>query len=205
MIMTKRTIIAAVAGALAVAAAASMAQAQTPSQGLPPGPAVQGVCVLSRDGVLTGSTVGKFVASRMQQLNQAAEAELTAQGTSFQNDAKAFDAARSTLSQQELNSRGTALANRQRQLEQLVNQRRQELQATEQKALQRVGQEADPIVRQVFQQRGCAVLLDANALVLISSSTTDITPAVVQGLNSKITQFTFDREHLEPAGQPAGQ
>src|SRR5690348_1983774 len=107
--MNKRTTAAALAGVLAASAIAPVALAQNAPPPLPSGPALPGLCILSRDGVLGGSTVGKFVASRMQQLNQSAAAEINAQTTSFQSDAKAFDAARGSLSQAELNSRGQAL------------------------------------------------------------------------------------------------
>ena len=58
----------------------------------------------------------------------------------------------------------------------------------------------------MFRQRNCTVLLDANA-ALIAAQSMDLTPAVVEGLNAKITQFTFDREHIDAnaAAQPSGQ
>ncbi|HXQ45937.1 MAG TPA: OmpH family outer membrane protein [Caulobacteraceae bacterium] len=198
---------AALAGVLAAVAFAPLAQAQSgAAASAPTGPAIPGLCFLSKDGLVANSTVGKFVESRLQQLGQQAEAELNAQGTSLQNDAKALDAQRASLSTDQLNQRGAALEARQRDLERQVQIRRQEMAATEQKALSRVLQEASPIIQSVFRQRNCTVLLDANA-ALIATQSMDITPAVVDGLNGKITQFTFDREHIDPnaAAQPSGQ
>jgi len=204
MIMMQRLTAAALAGLLAAATVAPMARAQTGAAAQPTGPAIPGLCFLSKDGLITGSTVGKFVESRLQQLGQQAEAELNAQGTSLANDAKALDAQRASLSAQQLDQRGAALQVRQRDLERQVQVRRQEMSATEQKALSRVLQEASPIIQQVFRQRNCTVLFDASA-AMIAAQSMDLTPAVVEGLNAKITQFTFDREHLDQgaAGQPA--
>ncbi|HLK25589.1 MAG TPA: OmpH family outer membrane protein [Caulobacteraceae bacterium] len=195
--MIKQTTAAALAGVLAMSLLPSQVQAQSAPVAPPSGPSMPGLCFLFKDELLGTSTVGKFVSSRLQQLGQQVEAELNAQNSSLQNDAKALEAQRATLSQQQLQERAAALGTRQQNLEREVALRRQEMSATEQKALQRISTEADPIVRQVFQQRGCSVLLDGAAILLPSSSTIDITPAVVTGLNSKITQFTFDREHLD--------
>ena len=205
--MMHRLTAAALAGVLAAAAFAPLARAQTgAAAATPSGPAIPGLCFLSKDGLVATSTVGKFVESRLQQLGQQAEAELNAQGTSLQNDAKALDAQRASLSADQLNQRGAALEARQRDLERQIQVRRQEMAATEQKALSRVLQEASPIIQQVFRQRNCSVLLDANA-ALIAAQSMDLTPAVVEGLNAKITQFTFDREHIDAnaAAQPSGQ
>ena len=76
------------------------------------------------------------------------------------------------------------------------------MQATQEKALQTFGSNMDPIVRQVFVQRSCSVLLNENSL-LYPAPNMDITPQVVQGLNAKIQSFPFDREHLDQAAPPA--
>ena len=68
-------------------------------------------------------------------------------------------------------------------------------------AIGRVGQEMEPLIRPVYQQRQCSVLLNRDAIVL-GNPAMDITPAVVTALNAKITQFTFDRERLDQQ-QPA--
>ena len=59
-----------------------------------------------------------------------------------------------------------------------------------------------PLVGQVFTQRNCAVLIDGGA-ALIVNPTMDISPAVITLLNGQLTQFAFDREHLDQQGAPA--
>src|SRR5205085_7224714 len=77
-----------------------------------------------------------------------------------------------------------------------------ELQATEQKALNRIGTEMDPLVRTAYQQKGCSLLVNRQAVV-IGNPAMDITPAVVTALNAKITQFAFDRERLDQTATAA--
>ena len=66
----------------------------------------------------------------------------------------------------------------------------------QQKALSRVGQEMEPLIRQVYQQRQCGLLLNRDAL-LLANPQMDIAPALVTALNGKNTQFAFDRERLD--------
>jgi outer membrane protein len=54
------------------------------------------------------------------------------------------------------------------------------------------------MIRQAYQQKGCSVLLQRNAVVLANPAM-DITPQVMTALNGKITQFAFDRERLDQA------
>ena len=70
------------------------------------------------------------------------------------------------------------------------------MQATQQKAVGRVGQEMEPIIRAAYQQAKCGLLFQRDAIVLANPAM-DITPAVITGLNAKITQFAFERERLD--------
>ena len=151
---------AAFAGVLAIAALAPMiTQAQgaaAPAAAPPSGPPIAGMCVLSQEAIVYTSTVGKYVASRLQQLNSTAQAEITGNTTSLQNDEKAFEAARAGLSPDQLQQRGAALAGRERDLERTVAVRREELNQTAQKAQARILQEASPIFQQAAAPRTTA-------------------------------------------------
>lgn len=184
-------------------AAAKPAAATTP---VAAGPTITatapGVCVLSREGIIGGSTVGKYVQTRLQQLTTQTNAELTGEQTSLQAAAKDLDAKKATLAAAAYQQQGQALQQRAQALQQKAQQRDRELQATEQKAVQRVLQEATPLVADVVKSKNCGVVLDANS-VLAANPAMDLTPGVITALNAKITQFDFDREHLD--GQPAPQ
>ncbi len=160
-----------------------------------------GVCVLSREALVGGSTVGKYVQTRMGQLSSQVNAELTGEQTSLQNDAKSLEAQKATLQPAQYQQKGQALQQRADALQQKAQQRDRELQATEQKAISRVFQEATPLVADVVKQKSCAVVLDAQ-VVMAANPAMDVTPAVVTALNGKFTQFDFDREHLDGQALP---
>jgi outer membrane protein len=188
----------------ATAPAAAAPAAATP---LPAGPAIPGVCVFSSEAAIGSSAVGKYVGSRLQQLQSQVQAELQGQETSLQNDAKALEAQRASLGQDQLQQRALTLQQRQNSLQRTAQIRDRELEATQQKALGRVMTEINPLLRQVYAQKQCSLLLDGNA-VLGSNPAMNITADVVRLLDAKITQFPFERERLEqqaaaPAAAPA--
>jgi outer membrane protein len=162
---------------------------------------VPGICVLSREGIVGTSTVGKYVQTRLGQLTSQAQAEIAADQTSLQNDAKAFDAKKATLTQAAQQQQVAALQQRDGVLQQKAQQRDRELQATEQKAVAKVLQEASPFVADLVKSKNCAVVFDANGILAVNQ-VMDLTGGVVTALNGKLTQFDFDRERLD--AQAAG-
>lgn len=188
----------------ATAVAQTPAPAQTNAPQVTHGAPPAGLCVISVEGAVAGSAVGKHVQTRLQQLAQQANAELQAEQTGIQNEGKTLESQRATLDRTALEQRVASLQVRQNALERKAQQRQQELAATEQKAFGRVGQEMEPLIRQAYQAKNCGVLLNRNAVV-IANPAVDITPQVVTALNAKITQFAFDRERLDvpaPAAAP---
>jgi Skp family chaperone for outer membrane proteins len=177
--------------------------AAAPRPTIPQGPPIAGLCIYSNDYTVGASAVGKFVSQRLQQLQQQVQAELSAEQTALQTDAKAFDAARATLSTEVQQQRLLSLQQRDAALQRKAEQRDKELQATAQKAIGRVVSEANPLLQQVYAQHTCSVLLDGQA-VMGSNPAMNITPDVVRLLDAKITQFAFEREHLDQAAAPAG-
>jgi len=185
----------AASGALAQApAAAAPAAASEPS--VTHGPPIAGVCVVSIENAIGASNVGKYVDSRIQQIVAQVNAELNGEKNAIDNDAKALDARRATLDQNTLEQQAAALQVRANALQRKAQLRDREVQATEQKAIGRIGQEMEPLIRQVYQQRQCSLLLQRTAIV-IANPAMDVTPQVVTALNAKITQFAFDRERLD--------
>lgn len=173
-------------------AAAPAAAAPAVTHGAP----VPGLCIVSVENAIGASTVGKFVNTRLQQLVAQVNAELNAEKTAIDNDAKALDGQRATLDQNTLEQRAAALQVRANSLQRKAQQRDREIQATEQKAVNRVGTEMEPLIRQAYQAKQCSILINRNSIIL-GNPASDITPQVVTALNAKITQFTFDRERLD--------
>lgn len=203
--MNSKILVAAASALVALSAGSTaFAQAAAPTA-TPPvtsGPAIPGMCILSVQGVIAGSTVGKYVDTRMGQIVQQVNAELNGERTAIENEGKSLDAQKATLDRTTLEQRASALQVRANALQRKAATREREVQATEQKAIGRVGNEMEPLIRQVYQQRNCSVLLNRDSIV-IANPAMDLTPAVVTALNGKIVQFAFDRERLDqPAAAP---
>jgi len=190
------------AAAIALTAGAAFAQAPAPAP-VPSGPPIAGVCVVDLDGVVATSTVGKYVQTRLQQIQAQINAELNGENAAINNDAKALDAQRATLDQGSFEQRGAAIQVRANALNRKIQLREREFQVTEQKAVGRVLQEAEQPVRQAYQGKACSILLQKNAVLGgFYNPAMDITAQVVAGLNAKIQTFAFDRERLDQP-QPA--
>jgi outer membrane protein len=188
------------AAAVALTAGSSaLAQAAAPAVGPPPvthGPPIAGICIFSGDGAFAQSTVGHYVETRLKQLSDQTIGELTGEKTAIDNDAKALEARRATIDQTTFEQQGSALQIRAGALQRKAQLRDRELQATEQKAVQRVSQEMEPFIRQAYQAKACSLLLQRNAVIL-GNPAMDLTQAVVTGLNGRFTTFAFDRERLD--------
>jgi outer membrane protein len=201
-----KTLALATVAALACASQAGAQTAPKPANAASPPlqitATVPGLCVLSREALLQTSTVGAFVQDRMKQLSAVVRAELTTDQTGLENDAKTLEGQKATLDADIYNQRGQAIQQRGAEFQQKVQLRQRELEATQQKAYARILQAAGPFVGQVVGQRGCGVLLDANA-VIVGNPNIDITATVTQLLNGSLTQFAFDREHLDQTGAAA--
>jgi len=199
--MTFKTLATSACAATVALTAATGAFAQAPAAApaapaMTHGPAIAGLCIVSIENAIGASTVGKYVDGRIQQIVAQVNAELTGEKTAIDNDAKALDARRATLDQNALEQQAAALQVRANALQRKAQLRDREVQATEQKAVGRIGQEMEPLIRTAYQQKGCSVLLQRTAVV-IANPAMDLTPAVVTALNAKITQFAFDRERLD--------
>jgi outer membrane protein len=163
------------------------------------GPPLPGVCVFSNDGALGLSTVGKAAATRLQQLRAQASAELSGEQSSLQEDIKAFQAKRASLTQDQIQAQGQPLEERAQALNQKATQRQRELEYTAQHARARIEQAVEPLVRAVFEERHCSLLLNGDS-VMATNPAMDITAAVVTRLNATMSTITFDRE-TPPAQQ----
>ena len=194
-----------VTGATAVSAQTGKKPAARPAAApagggaaLPMGPTIPGFCVLGREAIIGASVSGKFAISRLGQLKQQAEAELANDRTTLEAEAKALQDQRATLPADQVQTREATLQGHAQAFQRKAQQRSAELQQTQQKAFGTIYQAADPIVRQVFVQRGCSILVDGQT-VISASQTMDITPAVIQGLDAKLQSFQFEREHIDPS------
>jgi Skp family chaperone for outer membrane proteins len=193
--MFKQLALATVATAVA-ATFASQAGAQAASPLLITGAVPAGVCSFNGNRAVAESTAGKYVAGRLQELTAQVKAELESQQTSIQTDAQALDSQKATLAQATYQSRAEALQQRYASFQRTEQIRQREMQDTQSKAVQTIEVQLGPIVQQTAIARHCTLLLSAEALVLPNPSI-DITDAAMATLNTKLTSFAVEREHLD--------
>lgn len=195
--------------AMALIAAASTVNAQTrPAAAAPArpaiaqGPAIPGVCVFSVNQTIGASAVGQYIHTRLDQIVAQVKAELNPEDTAIATDVKALEAQRASLDAAAYQTRGQALQGRINALREKADLRQREVKATEDKALNRVAQELEPIAQSLYQSHRCSILLDRGS-VMMANNEMDLTSGAVAALNAKIQQFPFDREHLDAGTAPA--
>jgi outer membrane protein len=193
----KTIAIAAAAAASLIATAASAQQATTPQN---PGPQVPGVCVYHNARLFAQSAAGQAVETRMQQLAQEVQTELQPYATSLQTEAQQLQTSGSTLQPDELNRRRQQLQQRAQEAQQLEATRENELRYTLAMQRQAITQAVEPILVQVYQERGCGLLLDRESVFMMNPAH-DVTDVVIQRLNTALPTLSFNRMAV-PAQQP---
>uniref|UniRef100_B0T6Z9 Outer membrane chaperone Skp (OmpH) n=1 Tax=Caulobacter sp. (strain K31) TaxID=366602 RepID=B0T6Z9_CAUSK len=195
--MIRSSVLPGLAAILAFTGSAALAQAPAGAMGGLGGPTVPGVCVLSREAVFANAKVGKAATARLQELSNQVQTEIDAERKPLEVDLKTLDAQKASLTPAQLEARGKPLTARWEALQHKAALRTREIEATRIKALDRISNEAQLIVGQVYSGHNCGMLLDRQAM-LGGNAAADLTPAVVQGLDAKITTITFPRETLAP-------
>lgn len=178
-------------------AAAPAQRSQPQSQPLG-GPVIAGVCLLSREAIFANAAVGRAASTRLQELTQAAQAEIDQQRTPLETEARALEGQPDNAQTQQ---RRQQLAQRWQTLQQTAAHNSREIEATRATAMNRIATEAQPVIAQVYGQKNCGLLFDRNS-ALGGNFANDLTADVVRGLDARIQTITFERERL-PQQQPA--
>lgn len=169
--------------------AAPAAQAGTlPSN---PGPVIAGVCMLDGPTAIRQSSAGQATSARLQVLGQQVQAELkpTADSLNAENTRiRALPAAQQQAP-------GQALTTRVQQFQRLQQQRAQELELTQARALEQIETQLSAVVSQIYVQRGCGLMLDRNSTIYANPAM-DTTAAAVAALNARMPTITFNRATL---------
>ena len=158
---------------------------------------IAGVCLLSREAVFANAKIGVAATARLQQLATEAQAEVDTERRPIDADLTAFRAEAPRLTADQRQAREQALAARLAPVQAKAQQRSREIDATRAKALERISTEAQPVIAQVYRQRNCGLLFDRST-ALGGNFTNDLTAAVVQALDARISTINFNREILPP-------
>ncbi len=198
MIAHRTTIAAAVAGILMLPLAATPAQAQS-SLG---NKSVPGVCMLSRGAVLANSKVGKAADARLKQLADQARSQLQSQRQPLNQDIQQFRQKAQSMTASARESQQKSLQQRMQAFQQKAQELNARINITRNQAMQRIGKVIDPLVANIYKQRGCGILLDRDS-VLGGNPGNDLTAATVQALDQKMTTISFNLAPL-PKQQSSG-
>jgi Skp family chaperone for outer membrane proteins len=192
-----RTVMALAAVALAGVPGAAV-HAQTGGTMPMNGPAVAGVCYLSREAIFANAKVGQAATLRLKQLAEQAQSQIDAERRPLDADVQAYRAKAASLSADQRQSQEQALSQRVQSVQADQQTKSRQLDATRAKALNQIATYAQPVIVSAYNSKNCGVLLDRNA-VLGGNMTNDLTPAVVQGLDAKVTTISFNLEPAPPA------
>jgi outer membrane protein len=160
--------------------------------------------VFSLNEIIGGSKVGQAVVARLKVLTSQVTAELQPQADSIRADEAALRARASSADQASLQAQQANLQLRANNFGKLEQQRQQEMQATQQKQFGVILKQLDPIMRDLYQQRHCSLLIDGDSGgVRMVNPAMDLSPGAVSALDLRIQTLTFDREHLDAQAAPA--
>ncbi|NII11281.1 OmpH family outer membrane protein [Oleiagrimonas sp. C23AA] len=159
------------------------------------GNAVPGVCMMSRQEVIGTSKVGQAADARLKQLAENARQQLDKDREPLRKDIQAFQSKAGSMSEAERKKQGQALQERMQHFQQKAHDLGERVQLTRGKVMQRIGNDAEPVVQQVYKQHHCGLLLDRDS-VLGGNMSHDITDDVVKGLNAKTKTISFNLEPL---------
>jgi Skp family chaperone for outer membrane proteins len=157
------------------------------------GPAIPGLCLLSREAIFAHAKVGMAASDRLKQLAQQAQSEIDAERKPVDADVQTYRSQAASLTADQRQTREQALAQRVQQVQADQQLRGRELEATRAKAMDQIAQEAQPVIVSVYNSRNCGLLLD-RSVVLGGNMANDLTAAVVAGLDAKVTTISFNLE-----------
>jgi Skp family chaperone for outer membrane proteins len=187
-------------GAFALAslvASAAVAQTAGPAN---PGPVIPGVCVYYNQRLLAQSTAGQAVQTRMEQLSQEVQGELTPYGTAIQTEIQTLQQSGAGLPEAERNSRSQALQQRIQEAQQLEQTRDNELRYTLSEQRRLISVAVEPILVAIYQERGCGLLLSREGVFMMNPAM-DVTDLAIQRLNTALPTLSFNRLPV-PVQQP---
>ena len=165
------------------------------------GPVVPGVCVYHHDRLLAQSTAGQSLVTGLQRLQQEVTTELTPYEQFIQTEGQTLQQGQASIPQDQLQQRARDLETKYREFETLRQTRTGELRYTLAYQQQQIGQAADPILAALYAERGCGILLSADA-VLRANPQMDLTETAIQRLNAALPSLPAFSRMAVPA-QPA--
>lgn len=156
------------------------------------------IAVMNEERVLRESSAGQHIQSRMQEIAQEIDAELTAMGQPIQQETERLNAETASMTPQavqqrpDLMQRIEALNQQAQQFELARRARQQEIVQTERQAMRPIYEALGPILEAVVEERGIDILIDRANLVFASPDF-DISQEIIDRLNEQVPTVTVTR------------
>lgn len=178
---------------LAVAPIAAVAQTPAPAAAAanPLGPPIPGVCVFGRDAAVANSKAGQATDARLRVLAQQVQTELTPESKAVLAENNAINTAGASLTSLQRQTRLDALQKRAAAFDQLRQLRTAQLQQTRTQAVDSILQRMNEVMGPIASTRHCSIILE-RAATYGTNPGMDLTPVVVQTLDTRLPTITFD-------------
>lgn len=155
------------------------------------GPVIPGVCVLNQQDIFNTAKVGVAANAQFRKMRDVTQNDVNAQEAGIKADQAALGKTKLAPAQMEV--RRQALARRQDALQLKAAKESQELEAVRRDAVVRIAAAAQPLIKQVYGQKKCGMLLSSSG-VLAANTAMDITPAVIQALDARVPSMSLTRQ-----------
>lgn len=156
------------------------------------------IVIVDQDRAIAESAAGKAALTELQNRGQQLQARVNTLQTQLQTEAQGIQQAQQAKTPQaQLEQRITGFQQRQRSANEEVERGRVQLAQSQQYVVQQIGQAMQPIITQLMRERGAAIVLSQNS-VIMNSASLDITNDVIARLNQ-----STPRVSTTPPAQPA--
>jgi len=193
--MTRTKLFAAAFGAIALAAA-GFGGAQVVGSAEAQGRGAPVILIVNQAQVLAESRAGQSIQQQVQAMQAGVKSELEAQAASIEKEGTDLEKQKDLLSQEVLQQRARNLMGRQQQFQGLREVRARELQIAQQRALAQIGEELEPILKEIVDKRGATLLLDRSA-VMYAANDTDVTDEVLKRLDKELKSVKVEKVNLK--------
>jgi Skp family chaperone for outer membrane proteins len=181
----------AAAAALALTPVAVSAQTAAAAAPNPLGPPIAGICVFARDVAVGNSKAGQATDARLRVLAEQVKAELTPESKAILAENNAISAPGASLTSLQRQTRVEALQKRAGAFDQLRQERTAQLQESRKRAVDTILQRMNEVLGPIASSRHCSIILERST-TYGSNPAMDLTPAVVQALDTRLPTITFD-------------
>lgn len=156
---------------------------------------IAGVCMVSRDAIITNSKVGEAANKRLNQLAQQADNNLQKKHTPLERDVQAFQQKAASLSDAEREKQGEALQKRMAAFDREARSMDIRIQITRDKVTQQIVEKLEPLIIDTYKKHQCGILLDRDA-VIGGNNSNDLTGPALKALDANMKTINFNLEPL---------